>query len=71
MQNVWSDGFMKDFTKEELSKIFDFIEHNKKDSYDDMCFKAIQEKIQHMIANYDNSHFAKKRANHDYGEEND
>jgi len=43
---------MNDFTKEELIKIYNFIERNKQDSYDDMQFKIIEDKLQSMIDNY-------------------
>lgn len=43
---------MNDFTKEELIQIYNFIERNKQDSYDDMRFKIIEEKLQSMIDNY-------------------
>lgn len=43
---------MNDFTKDELIKIYNFIERNKQDSYDDMQFKIIEDKLQRMIDNY-------------------
>lgn len=51
---------MNDFTKEELHKIFNFIQHHKQDSYDDMLFKNIENKIQTMIDNNDCQHIDAK-----------
>lgn len=44
---------MNDFTKDELQKILNFIEHRKQDSYDDMRFSTIINKIQSLIDIYD------------------
>jgi hypothetical protein len=43
---------MNDFTQEELQKILNFIESHKQDSYDDMRFSNIINKIHSLIDNY-------------------